>query len=704
MLTKYRAAYETSFWKRCLKLTLLASFIFFRPFAQNPPRPEIDISRFIQDLFPVPTEDSNYEDLYESLFQLYANPVDLNRVTQDELASMFILTNRQIESLLLHRRQTGPFLSLYELQSLPEFDLPTIYRLLPFVTVEPAQMTFRKSLQNPTQHFLMFRSGKILETQKGFSGTDSSSASATRYAGKPLNSYLRYRNARTGVYSFGISMEKDAGEKWWNWKPRRQIFGADFTSFHAQIQNRGKLKNLIIGDFQMQAGQGMVMAAGFSLGKGSEVIRTTYRSTLGLKPYTSVLEANFFRGIAATYALTKGIEVTTFLSDTRRDGSSDGSSDGEKETTISSLLISGYHRTPAERNKHNIIAERNIGLHGLYRLPYQRGQIGLTMLNTNYNASLLKKDVPYNRFEFRGKHNFTIGLHADYRWQNFHFFGEGARSKSGGIGGIAGLIVGLGKTFDFTLLLRHYDEDFHTFYGNAVSEATRPINESGAYWGLRYSPNRRWQFSTYYDKFRFPWLKYQVNAPTSGYDLYFHVLWKPNKRFNAYALYHEKNKPHNLTTEKTKIYPVVESVRKSAVINLEYDVPLRFSVRTRLQGGEFQYKGSNVSRGFAIAQDATWKFRRLEFSARLAFFSTDNYDSRQYVYEKDMLYAFSLPAYYDSGTRHYLMTRYTLTKQLKIWLRWAQTRYGQLEKISSGLNEISGNKRSDLKMQVMYQF
>ncbi|HEV7382595.1 MAG TPA: helix-hairpin-helix domain-containing protein [Dyadobacter sp.] len=702
MLTKYQAAYGLQFWKRCLKLTLLASFFVYRLPAQNPPRPDIDISQFIQYLFPTPTEDSDYEDLYESLFQLYANPIDLNKVTQDELSSMFILSDKQIAALLTYRQQMGSFISLYQLQSVPGFDLPIIYKLLPFVTVEPAQLTLRQSLRNPTQHFLMFRTAKILEMQKGFSETDSSSAS--RYAGRPLNGYLRYRNARTGVYSFGFSTEKDAGEQWWYWKPGRQIFGPDFTSFHAQIQNRGKLKNFIIGDFQMQAGQGLVLAAGFSLGKGSEVIRTTYRSTLGLRPYTSVLEANFFRGIAATYSIAENIQVTGFYSGTKRDASPDDISVEGNITTVSSLLISGYHRTQAERDKHNIISERNVGMHGLYKLPSQRGQIGITILHTNYGAMLLKKDVPYNVFEFRGRHNLVAGIHADYRWQNIHLFGEGARSSGGGLGGIGGLIAGLGKTIDFTLLLRHYDEDFHTFYGNAVSESTRPINESGIYWGLRYAPNRRWQFSTYYDKFRFPWLKYQINAPSSGYDLYFHVLWKPNKRFNAYALFHEKNKPHNLTTEKPQIYPVVESIRKSAVINMEYEVPLRFTVRTRLQSGEFRYKGGEASKGFAIAQDITWKYKRLEFSARLAYFATDNYDSRQYVYEKDMLYAFSLPAYYDSGTRHYIMTRYTLTKHMKIWLRWAQTRYKELDQISSGLNEINGNKRSELKMQVMYQF
>lgn len=312
--------------------------------------------------------------------------------------------------------------------------------------------------------------------------------------------------------------------------------------------------------------------------------------------------------------------------------------------------------------------------------------------------------MPYNRFEFEGKQNLTVGIHGDYRWKNFHFFGEGARSKSGGKGGIAGLIAGLGKTFDFTLLVRHYDKNFHTFYGNSVSEATRPINESGTYWGLRYSPNRRWQFSTYYDSFKFPWLKFQINAPSIGHDFYLHALWKPNKRFNAYALYHEKHKAHNLSDNTIPIPPVLETTRRNALINIEYEVPLRFLLRTRLQAGDFAYEGKSPSRGWTLIQDITWKFRKLDLSARVAYFDTDDYNSRQYVYEKDMLYAFSLPAYYDHGTRHYLMARYNLTSHMKVWLRWSQTRYSKLDAISSGLNKIKGNKRSELKMQVMYQF
>lgn len=683
----------------------LIPFLLFMPsriFGQEPPRREIDINQFIHNLFPDPSEDTDYSDLYESLFQLYANPLDLNTVTQDELASLYILSDIQLTSFFLYREQLGPLLSLYELQAVSGFDLSTIYRLLPFVTVQPRMLSLRESLKNPTQHFLMLRSGKLLERQKGY--LPASTASASRYQGKSYNGYLKYRNSRAGSYSFGLTMEKDAGEKLWFWNANRQIFGSDFTSFHAQILNRRKLKNFILGDFQMQAGQGLVLAAGFSLGKGSEVIKTGYRSTLGLKPYTSVLEAGFFRGIAATIAPEKNTELSAFYSFAKRDATEDNLSDDPEKTVASSLPVTGYHRTPAEQKKHQNLSEQNAGMHLLYKLPSQNGQLGVTMLYTFYSLTIRKKDVPYNQYEFTGNQNLVLGMHGDYRWQNFYFFGEAARSQSGGMGAVGGMIAGLGKKFDLTVLTRHYDKHFHTFYGNPFGEGSRPINETGVYAGLKYMPNRRWQFSGFYDFFRFPWLKYQVDSPSRGFDYYVQALWKPSKKFNAYALFHEKRKQKNQPGNSASALPLATTVHRTAMINLEYDFPLLFSLRTRLQSGSVNYLNLSKSKGFTVLQDISWHFQKVELSARIAYFKTDDYDSRQYVYEKDMLYAFSIPAYYDTGTKHYLLARYNLNKYLKIWVRWSQTRYSHLDKISSGLNEIEGNKRSEIKMQVMYQF
>lgn len=688
-------------WRKSL-LWIIGMFFIgsARSLAQEPPRPEIDIANFIQELFPVATEEADYNELYESLFQLYANPLDLNTATRDEISALFILSEEQLNQFFNYRSR-GSLLSLYELQAIPLFDLTTIRKLLPFVTCQQVTISLRKAFKNPTQNFLLLRSDRPMEKAKGFSDIDTTSKSSSRFAGDPWQWYVRYRYARTGLYSIGFTFEKDAGEIM-SWQPKKQVFGIDFSSFHVQIQNRGRLKNLILGDYQMQAGQGLIFSAGFSLGKGAEVIRTTYRSSLGLRPFTSVMEAGFFRGLAATFSVHKTIDITAFLSTVRRDASISDSHDDN--FMVSSLSIAGLHRTPTERANQAIVPERNLGFHAIYKAPSTKGQLGVTVLYTNYKATLQRKDVLSNLFEFKGKENLIAGLHGDYRWKNFHLFGEAARSQSGGLGMLGGFIVPFSRTLDFTLLLRKYDRDFHSFYGNSFGEATRPINESGTYRALRYTPNKRWQFSGFYDRFRFPWLKFLVDQPSEGIDYFLHAQYTPSKRLKLYALFHEEQKEKNEPDTKKTVTPVLQTIRRIAVVNFEYNVPLKYSLRSRIQAGDFRYRNFSKSQGIVVVQDISWKWSKMEVSARIALQLTDNYDSRQYVYEKDALYSFSVPAYYDKGTRHYLMIRRNLGKHLKVWLRWAQTRYFNLDTISSGINEIQGNKKSEVKMQVMYSF
>lgn len=700
MILKYASDFQhhipPGIWLLCLFCVLNTNILF----AQNPPRKEVDLNELIQNTVLISGEDAELEDIYEALLQAYSTPYDINKVTADELSSLYILSDTQIQSLLTYRQNLGPFISLYELQAVPGFNLETIQNILPFLVLPDKSFSFKDALQTPTQHFLMLRSGKLLETQKGFKAENNSPA---KYVGKPWNGYLRYRYARTGAYSVGLTIEKDAGEQFWNWQGSKQIYGFDYTSFHAQIMNRGRLKNLIIGDYQLQIGQGLILSSGFALGKGAEVIRSVYRSTLGARPYTSGQETNFFRGAAAKIELSKALDLTVFYSRTRRDANLISAQNDSSGSIASSIIISGYHRTASERDNQGAFVEQNMGANISYRFPSQKGSVGMTLLNSEYEVPLIKRDLLYNKYEFSGTHNLNIGINGEYRWQNIHFFGEFARSQSGGTGALAGLVAGLSKKLDFSMLIRNYEKNFHTFYGNSFAESTRPINERGVFSGFRYTPSRRWQFSLFYDYFRFPWLKYLVNTPSDGHDFLFHALWNRNKRMTMYFLFHQKHKQRNEPGAKAPA-PVIKTVHRTIMLNFEYNSPLKFNLHTRIQYGDMNYKTVSKSKGFAIVQDFSRRFGRLEASARAAFFKTDDYDSRQYVYEKDMLYSFSIPAYYDTGTRHYLMLKYNLTKKMKVWLRWSQTRYTNLDKISSGTGEIQGNKRSEVKMQMMYQF
>ncbi len=686
---------------RAIVLIVLHLIISMLSYAQQPPEPgqknERDPVSLFQELFPSLSEEANAEELLETLLQYYSNPADLNLAGYDELAALLLFSHEQIHSLLSYRKLTGPFLSLYELQAIPGFDLSFIQQILPFVTLQPRFAPLKQTLKNPTSHFLLLRGKRTLETSKGFSPLDSTSRSTTRYAGNPWQFSARYRYARTGSFSTGFTLEKDPGEVFF-WAPRKQALGADFTSFHVQLVNRKYFKNLVVGDFQVQTGQSMILSSGFSLGKGAEVIRSTYRSNLGIRPYTSAMESGFFRGLAVTLGLRPSLDLTVFHARNRRSATIAGTE------VITSFPTDGFHRTPTEQAKRGNSLEQNSGLHLLYQPGSLPLKAGLTLLHTRYSLPFEKRNLPYNQYEFRGRQNVVAGLHADYRFRNLHFFTEAARSVSGGAGSVLGAVAAVSKTLDATVLARAYQRNFHTLYGAPFSEASRAINENGLYAGIRYSPSRKWQYSGYMDLFHSPWKRYLVDTTSRGFGYLLHTQWKPSRTFRMYGLLQQEQKQRNNPDSKQPNLPLVTSVRRVAIVNLEWDRPLKYQLRTRIQGGDFRYRGSPPSRGFALAQDVTWRLRPVEISARIALFGTDSYDSRQYVFEKDVLYAFSLPSYYNHGTRHYLMVRYALTRQLRLWLRWAQTRYSDSDAIGSGLDEIMGKHKSEVKMQVMYRF
>ena len=96
--------------------------------------------------------------------------------------------------------------------------------------------------------------------------------------------------------------------------------------------------------------------------------------------------------------------------------------------------------------------------------------------------------------------------------------------------------------------------------------------------------------------------------------------------------------------------------------------------------------------------------KKYSFSLRYILFSTDSYDSRIYAYENDVLYSYSIPAYYHTAYRYYILVRYKINKSLDFWIRYSATRFSDTESIGSGNDEIEGNSKSDIKIQVRLKF
>jgi len=668
----------------------------------QPPAQEIDLYSFVQDRFAIQDEDVNYDDLYEALFQLYTNPIDINEATFEDLSSLYILSPLQIESLLNYRKLNGPFLSLYELQAVPDFDLATIDSIRPFVVVSGSGNQRSKSLvqriTSEKNSYLILRSDRTLEAAKGYSPADTSASGdpASRYTGSPYTHYARFRVSHPGDFSFGFTAEKDAGEAF-AWDKRSHLYGADFYSFHAQLKNQGRFKAINVGDYQLQLGQGLVFGAGFAAGKGGETLLTVKRNSTGLLPYSSVLETGFFRGAAATYSLGKW-EVTAIASRLRQDGTlrTDTVSDGP-EAYVSSILSTGFHRTQSELDSRDQIVENDIG----GSVQYKSGtfQAGITTLFTQFDTPIQKRPSLYNKFEFSGQTNHISSVYFSKLWQNTQFFGEAARSSSGGLGAIGGVLVSITSKLGLSMVARNYQRDFHSFYARSFGEASRNINEQGVYWGIKWKVNSRLLLTAYYDKFSFPWLRYNADTPTEGNEYLTMATYSFSKLTRLFLQYRQQSKAVNGDELVDNARIPVQASKENIVINLDHDTGHLISLKSRVQVSRYR-KEATVTTGYALIQDINLTLARWKLGARFATFDSDDYNNRQYVYEKDVLYAFSIPAYAGKGIRTYLLAQYQLNRKITVWGRWAKFAYSGTDTIGSGLQQIDGPTKNDIRLQV----
>jgi hypothetical protein len=666
--------------------------------AQELPKKEIDPASLVDEIFATQDLDINYQDLYENYLQLISNPLDLNTVTDEQLRSLYFLRQEEINSILKYRASSGPFLSVNELQTLLDSDV--VQKLIPFVTVVDASKSLNKSIikriRQEQNNYLMLRWGKTLEPQLGY--TEKATA-ATKYTGSPDNLYARFRTSRAGDFSLGFTVKKDAGEAV-TWNPSKKYYAFDYLSFHVQALNKGRIKNLIVGDYQAQFGQGIALGSAFGIGKNGEAVTTMRRPNLGFMPYTSLYEAGYFRGIALSGSITKSLTLHSLVSLRGRDGRVNQDTLSSTSDYLSSFNYSGLHRTAAELANRNAISESNVA--GVIQYKKQSLDAGLIFHHTQFSLPLQRNPSLYNQFEFNGDANTNVGGYLNYQVSNYSFFSEFTQTVSHGSALVAGVLASLTPKLDASLVVRRFEKDFYSFYSNAIAENSTPQNESGVYWGWKYSFSKKYSLAGYVDLFTFPWLKYRSYSPSDGSEWLIRFNYKPSKTVSIFLQAREESKQRN-TGADTNLFLTAEGVKRNYSINCDYAATAKLSFRTRAQFSTYTL-AEQTSRGMVLLQDVAYAVGRFGIAGRCALFDTDDYDNRLYVYERDAWLSFSFPAYYGKGIRNYLMVHYRVSQKADLWLRWSETRYTDRDVIGAGGDTIVGDSRNDVKLQARIRF
>jgi hypothetical protein len=642
------------------------------------------------------TEDDSF---LQAMIQFQKNPVNLNIADEATLKELRLLSAIQIANLLSYRDVLGELLSIYELQAVPGWDVQTILKLRPFITVTTA-FSLGETLSErfrDGEHTMLLRASQVVESSKGYL-IDSSQAT-NYYLGSPQRLMMRYRYTFKNLLQYGVVGEKDGGEQFFKGK---QSKGFDFYSAHLFMRNLGIVKSLALGDYTVNLGQGLTQWQSLAFKKGPD-IRSIKRQAAVLRPYSSSGEIYFHRGIGITVG-KKNWEASGFASLRNVDANFVTDTFQGNDDFVSSLQISGYHRTKSEVEDKSI--QRQLAFGGNIAWNYKRFHFGVNAIQYSFKYPLNKDDQPYNRLALSGKSFGNYSMDYSLTHKNLHFFGEAATTDKGQLAFVNGLLISTSNNIDMSFLYRNIAPGYQAINGNAFTESTFPTNEKGLFSGISIKPSAQWQIDAYADMYTFPALKFRVNSPSYGSDYLIQLNYKPSKQFEIYTRFKRESKGINFNPQEDVISPVIYQPRKNWRTQSVFKVSPSITLRNRVEMVWFDKKGAIPEEGFLIYGDILFKpqLSRLAGNVRLQYFETDGYNSRLYSYENDVLYSYSIPVFYEKGYRYYLNINYDLTRKLTAWLKVAQTLYPDREKIGSGLDEIEGNRKTEIKLQALYKF
>jgi hypothetical protein len=262
----------------------------------------------------------------------------------------------------------------------------------------------------------------------------------------------------------------------------------------------------------------------------------------------------------------------------------------------------------------------------------------------------------------------------------------------------------LSTSFRSLILYRNFNRKYQALYGNAFSQGSAVRNEEGVYISLQWATVAYWKFSGFADFFRFPWLKYGVDAPSSGHEYMIQADYTGIKKTIVSARYRLKHREKNITLEhEVNVLPADQHRLR---LQITHKPSVVMSLRTTMEGNIYDDKISPSGRGWIISQNASYKKSgspiQTDFFA--AYFKTTDYNTRIFSNEKNMLYSFSIPSFYGEGVRLSAVLRYNFSKQLYIQAKAAWVHYFDRDVIGSDLEEIEGRNKIDLYAQLRWKF
>ena len=627
-------------------------------------------------------EEEEWTDVYEQLQQLAEHPIDLNCASRDDLQQLPFLSEQQVMDLVEYIDRYKPLRSMNELRMIRSMDYVQLSLLPFFVYVGEVK---RQEPSFPRWDNIL-KYGKQTLTATGRLPFYKRKGDVNGYLGYRYRHSLRYEFSYGHYVKAGFMGTQDAGEPFF---AGQNAWGYDAYSYYVQLRKMGFVENLVAGKYKVSAGMGLVLGSSFSLGKLA-TLQSLGRQTATLRVHSSRSEADYFQGIGATFRLSKPLALTAFASYRPIDATLND--DG----TAATLITSGYHRTPAEmQKKHNT----HLTAFGA-SLAWSNGplRLGVNAVTTSIDR-LLKPNtkVLYRRYYAKGSRFTNASIDYGYSHYRFSLRGETAVNADGALATVNTLSYQPRSQLGLMLSQRFYSYRYTGLYAHSFGTTTHTQNESGVYLGFTWQALRRLHLLGYIDYAYHPWPRYQVSQSSDGYDFLMQADYRMGKC--SVQARHRMQLREKDDENKKRLIPNNEHRSR---LTFSYEPMKGCTAKTQVDMVFSKYK--ETSRGWMVSKHLTIGGKRWLMSGMAGYFDTDAYESRIYVYERQLRHEFYFPSFYGQGMHMSLLARASVTTNLSTSAKIGFTNYFDRPTIGTGLQQIAHSHATDLDLQLRWSF
>ncbi len=694
----------------------------------NMPRPYL----LLLALIPLPslaqTTDDSAEDLmqfyestsddeealysaYDNTIELQQQPLDVNQASVDDLMLIPGMDRLTAEKIISRRTTYGPFKSIEELRAIEGIP-PQLMTLMCTTLQVPHEQSAPwytadglRELLRTTKHELTFTATQPTYYRAAdMHAPTVINGEENRYAGQYLGGRMRHSlryNLTAGTHlKVNITGANTSGEPFFR---KGNNWGYDSWSWNITLRDLACLRTLIVGQYRAQFGMGLILNNNFTMGKQAMLASTSRQST-AITPHSSTSDSKHLQGAAALLSFGR-VNVTFFGSYRHIDATLNA------DSTISTILTSGYHRTATEMAKKNNTIQTTAGAHAgyshttRYGLAYSVGISGLyTHLSRDINPvyssdGTISDSRRYRRYYATGNTFYNASVDYSLNYGPFHFTGETAINDQAALATINSLIFSRLKNLTLNVSQRFYAYNYYSLYGSALNEGGAVQNESAVLLGATWKPKRTLTVEAYTDIAYFPWYKYRVSNSSYAWDntvkaTYNRRLWTLSARYR----YKLRQKDQSTTdSEGNTSTQVADKINHRISLTASYKNK-RWSTRSNVEG----IMTSSDSNGIIASQSVRYKpLRGLSLYVSGAYFHTDDYDSRLYAYEQGMRYTFSYSSYYGHGMRLSAMCSVSPLRWMDVRGKIGYTNYFDRSQISSAQRMINASHTMDVDMQIV---